>query len=72
MKHKILRVWALVPLLTLLALACVGAIAFHLLPSHADAADTITVGSTAQLIGKVALRIPVTVTCTIPDLPQAR
>ncbi len=66
MKHKILHVWTLVPLLALLVFGVVGAVTFHVLTTRADAANSITVGSTAQLIGKVALNIPVTVTCTIP------
>src|SRR5947209_15173347 len=66
MKHKMLRSMTLIALLSVMAIAIVGGIAFHVVTTHADAANSITVDSTAQLIGKVALRIPVTVTCTIP------
>jgi hypothetical protein len=67
MKHKLLKVCARVSLLALLGFGLIGFLTFNSSVAHAQDGNSITVGDTAQLIGKVALRIPVTVTCTIPE-----
>jgi hypothetical protein len=66
MKHKLLKVCARVSLLALLGFGFIGILTSNSSVAHAQGTSPITVGDTAQLIEKVVLRIPVTVTCTSP------